>query len=85
MTTESKKLRKLENLRQGEEELQILVAQDYRVEQLSEWHFRINERLNVWPSSKKWHDPNTQKNGRYETLAELVKSIPSLSTTDPSA
>ena len=68
----------LANLESGSEELAILVSNDYRVEQLSDYHFRVNERLHVWPSTRKFYDPNTQKKGRYEKLEELVKSIPSL-------
>ncbi len=76
--TQSKKIEKENNLRKGEEDLEILVAWDYRVEQLSEYHFRINERLNVWPSTKKFYDANSQKKGKYETLSGLVKEFPSL-------
>lgn len=66
------------NLMQGEAHLQMLVAQDYRVEQLSEYHFRINERLNVWPSTRKYYDANSQKKGTYKNILALVEEFPSL-------
>lgn len=74
MATESSKRRKRANLNKGEAELEELVAFDYQVVQLSPYHFRINSRLDVWPSSKRWWDTKTFRKGDYDDLVSFVKS-----------
>lgn len=64
---------KHQNLEKGKEALEILVSWDYAVEQFSEYHFRINSRLDVWPTSKKWYDRKTGRKGEYEELESFVK------------
>lgn len=70
--TATKKSKKRADLKKGEEDLEILVALDYQVQQFSEYHFRINNRLDIWPSSKKWCLPG-QKSGTYTDLQALVR------------
>lgn len=67
------KLTKIANLNASKEALEVLVAHDYEVYQLSEYHFRINRRLDIWPSSKKWYDLKTMAKGQYEDLEKFVK------------
>lgn len=69
------RLTKLANLKEGEEALEILVAFDYRVIQFSPVHFRINERLDVWPSTKRWYDQKTFRKGAYDDLVKMVKNL----------
>lgn len=68
-----KKLAKIANLESGKSALEVLVAYEYAVYQLSEYHFRINRRLDIWPSSKKWYDLKTMMKGQYEDLEKFVK------------
>jgi hypothetical protein len=63
---------KAQSLADGESQLEELVALDYRVEQFAFYHFRINERLDVWPSTKKYYDHKTLKKGFYDDLVEFV-------------
>jgi len=65
---------RLKNLRSGEVDLEILVAHDYLVEQLQTYHFRINKRLDVWPSSKVWMDVKTRRKGKYDDLIDFVET-----------
>lgn len=74
MATEGSKRRKQANLKAGEAELEELVAFDYQVVQLSPYHFRINGRLDVWPSSKRWWDCRTFGKGDYQDLVAFVKA-----------
>ena len=63
-----------QNLKQGESELEQLVAFDYEVFQFSEYHFRINNRLDVWPSTHKWYDTRNKQKGMYKgSLFKFVK------------
>lgn len=69
------KLTKISNLSAGKEALEILVAYDFEVYQLSDYHFRINNRLDIWPSSKKWYDLKTGMKGEYGDLEKFTKSF----------
>lgn len=75
MTQRSKTAKRLRqrNLRAGEEELDILAAQDYEVQQFSEYHFRIARRIDVWPSAKKWYNGKTGEKGEYQNLVAFIK------------
>lgn len=73
--SEAEKAKRAANLFEGKYQMEVLVAYDYRVVQLSEYHFRINNRLDVWPSSKKWWDNKTMRKGEYENLEKFVKKF----------
>jgi hypothetical protein len=64
--------KKTRNLIQGKEELEQLVALNFDVVQFAPYHFRINGRLDVWPSTKKWFDRATGRKGSYEILISFV-------------
>lgn len=61
------------NLEQGAEALEVLVAWDFRVQQFEETHFRINDRLDVWPSTKKFFDLKIKQTGSYSDLEKFVR------------
>lgn len=65
------------NRQEGEEALEILVAWDYQVSQLSQYHFRINGRLDIWPSTRAWYYLPTHEKGRYEhgKLEQFVRGF----------
>lgn len=66
------------NLREGEEALEKLVAWDYKVYQFAASHFRINDRLDVWPSTKRWYDTVTRVSGTYIDLEHFVRGYKNL-------
>ena len=55
------------------EEILALKLQGYEVEQKTEYHFRINGRVDVWPIHNRWHDLKTQERGGAKNLAIFVK------------
>jgi hypothetical protein len=69
------KAAKFQNLQQGKTDLETLVAYDYTVEQFSDYHFRINGRLDVWPSSRRYYDQKTQRKGEYNSLEFFVRGF----------
>lgn len=71
----AEKLRRAENLSKGKYDLEVLVSYDYKVEQFSEYHFRINNRLDVWPTSKKYYDQRTMRKGEYDGLEKFVRQF----------
>lgn len=70
-----KKAARLHNLREGENTLEMLVALDFAVHQFSEYHFRINGRLDVWPTSRKYYDIKSHQKGTYHDLERLAKDL----------
>lgn len=57
------------------DELEILVAHDFRIHEFSEHHFRINERLDVWPTRRRWYDLKSHQRGFYTSMVELVHNF----------
>ena len=45
----------------------------YEVEQKSLYHFRVNDRLDLYPIHNRWHDLQTQERGGAQDLAQFVK------------
>lgn len=70
-----KKGKRAQNLKEGESKLEELVAFDYRVVQFSPYHFRVNERLDIWPPRKRWYDHRTHRKGEYTDLVKFVKEF----------
>ncbi len=50
-----------------------LKRQGYTVEQKTPYHFRVNDRIDVWPIHNKWHDIKTNERGGCRDLAAWVK------------
>ena len=69
------KAAKKENLIAGEAALQNLVAWGYAVHPFSDVHFRINRRLDVWPSTRRWYDTRSGGRGQYAELESFVKGL----------
>ena len=54
-------------------EILALKRQGYDVEQRTDYHFRVNGRLDLWPIHNRWHDLLTQERGGAKNLARFVK------------
>ena len=67
------KAQKQKNLNEGTEDLEKLVAWDFKVQPFSDIHFRINDRLDVWPSTKRFYDLLNKRKGSYDNLLKFVK------------
>jgi hypothetical protein len=55
------------------EQILALKRQGYHVEQKTEFHFRINSILDLWPIHNRWHDLRTHEHGGAKDLAVFVK------------
>lgn len=66
------KLLKKRNLSAAEEAFEILAAYDHDIRQLSPYHFRVNKRLDIWPSSKKAYDLRSHRKFEYDDLVDFV-------------
>lgn len=66
-------VRRRDRLGKRAEKILALRVQGYSVEELSPTHFRINNRLDVWPIHNNWHDLKTNERGGTVDLATWVK------------
>lgn len=55
------------------EKILALKRQGYDVEQKTEYHFRVNGVLDLWPIHNRWHDLKTGERGGAKCLATFVK------------
>lgn len=67
------KTEKIQNLSQGAKDLEVLVALDYKVHQFTEYHFRIEGEMDVWPSVKKYMRFGQVYN--YDNLITKIKEL----------
>ena len=61
-----------ENLSASAEAFEILGAYDHQIVQFSPYHFRVNNRLDVWPSTKKAYDIRSHRKFQYDDLVDFV-------------
>lgn len=54
---------------------QELIDSGYHVEQMTEWQFRVNGVLDIYPKNARWHDIKRQKRGGFQgkNLARFVR------------
>jgi hypothetical protein len=64
----------VQNLKTSEEEFEVLAACDHVIQQFSPLHFRIDGRVDVWPSTKKWYDRITFRKGSYTDLVQFARA-----------
>lgn len=59
------------------EEISALERQGHSVRQLSPYQFRINERIDLFPTRQRYHDLKTQRRGSYggESPLEVVARL----------
>ena len=55
------------------EAIMALRRQGYTVEQHTEYQFRVNGRLDLYPIHNRWHDLRTQERGGTRDLAVFTK------------
>jgi len=70
------RLTKLKNLDSAVDIFDVLIARDFKVHQFSEYHWRINDTLDIWPSSKKAYDIKAFVKYTYKDLEEFVMEYP---------
>lgn len=71
----TKEARKARNYEEGLDDIERLVAFDFRVQEFGDYHFRINGRLDVWPTTRRWYDLNSRQKGIYGNLYEFTREF----------
>jgi len=69
---EAQQKRRAERLPTRQEEIENL-SPDYNVKKLTDYQFRINGILDLYPIHKNFHNIKTNKRGKYKTAIEIVK------------
>lgn len=58
---------------------QILALENYgfTVRRITDYHYRVNEVLDLYPTSRRWHNLRTGKRGGYghETTIEICRRV----------
>jgi hypothetical protein len=57
------------------EEIEQLKSLGYQIKKFTDYHYRINDILDVWPSKRKFHSIPTDERGNYDTLLSLVNAF----------
>ena len=60
--------------RRSRRTMDILALADrgFTVRELTPYHFRINEALDLYPTCNRYHNLKTQRRGGYQTVAMIV-------------
>jgi hypothetical protein len=53
------------------EKLDILAAHDYRVQALTQYQYRINGVIDIYPVNRRWHDLRSGQRGNYNALGTI--------------
>jgi hypothetical protein len=52
-----------------------LREQGFIIEKKTDFHFRINNVLDVWPTHNRWHDLANNKRGGTKDLAKFIEEF----------
>lgn len=56
-------------------EIMGLSSNGYTVKQLTEYQFRVNGKIDLYPIHKRYHVLSTERRGTYRNCLEFVRSI----------
>lgn len=70
---EAQQKRRSERLPIRQEEINAL-SPLYNIRKITEYQFRINGVLDLYPIHKNWHNIKTKKRGKYTIAIEIVKN-----------
>ncbi len=71
---EAQRERRLKRLPIRTAEILALRSEGYRVVQKTEYHFRINGTIDLWPIHNRFHILKTNQRGGAKNLAEFVRA-----------
>lgn len=53
-------------------EIYALIDVGYRVRRITQFQYRINETLDLYPVHRRWHDISLNRRGRYGKAADIA-------------
>jgi len=69
---EAQKERRAERLPVRTQEILDLEKQGYKVIKLTEYQYRVNDAIDLYPIHRNFHHLRTKKRGNYKTAIELM-------------
>jgi hypothetical protein len=69
---EAQQKRRADRLPIRQKEIEAL-APEYEVRKLTDYQYRINGILDLYPIHQNWHNIKTNKRGNYKAVIEIVK------------
>lgn len=73
--TKTKKMRLSQSREYGAESIIALQHEGFKVERLSPFQWRINNRLDLFPTNRKYHDVIRNERGSYIGAADICRKI----------
>jgi hypothetical protein len=55
--------------------IEALIAKGFKIQKFTDFHFRINSKVDVWPSKGKYWVLGTQIKGKYYKLEDLLEKL----------
>ena len=71
---EQQKQRRAARLPAAQQDIEDLAEQGYSVRKLTEYQYRIDETLDLYPIHRRFHNIKTQKRGNYTTALQCAKT-----------
>ncbi len=75
MATAAKKFRNRKSLDNGTDSILEMQEHGYTVERLSPYQWRVNERLDLYPTNRKYHDIIKNERGYYTSTLDICKQV----------
>jgi aspartyl aminopeptidase len=72
---QDQKERRIKRLPRRTEEILALSKIGYHVERKTEYQFRVNERIDLYPIHNRWHDLQKNKRGGYKNVRQFIERV----------
>lgn len=70
---EEQQARRAARLPIRQREIEALAEQGFEIKRLTEWQYRVNNCLDLYPIHNRWHDIKKNRRGGAKNLAEFTK------------
>ncbi|GAI03928.1 unnamed protein product [marine sediment metagenome] len=67
--------RRLKRLPLRTQSLLKLCKEGFKIEEKTQYHFRVNNRLDVWPIHNRYHDIKKNRRGGFRNVANFVRNF----------
>lgn len=72
---EAQQKRRATRLPKRQQEIEALAQQGYAVKKLTEYQYRINDMIDLYPIHRRWHNIKTGLRGTYHNVELFVKKF----------
>lgn len=73
--TKTKKLRNQWQREKATESILMLRDEGYKIARLTQFQWRVNDRLDLFPTNKKYHDTLTNERGDWQGAFDICRRI----------